>query len=57
MEAINAEMNELQAAYDKYNEEIELIKGGVDDKVTQEQDIQNTMVLYKDRLERASHLT
>jgi len=34
MEAINAELNELQAAYDKYNEEIELIKGGVDDKVT-----------------------
>jgi hypothetical protein len=57
MEAINTELNELQSAYDKYNEEIELIKGGVDDKVTNEQELENTMVLYNNRLERASHLT
>lgn len=57
MEAINTELNESQAAYDKQNEEIELIKGGVDDKVTKEQELENTILLYNNRLERASHLT
>lgn len=45
------------AEQDKYNEEVEIIKGGVQDNENKMKELESTLELYSNRLERASHLT